>query len=65
MTWLLVGLTWLLLAFAVAVVIGRGIRIADQRLAPAAWTAEVDAFLRQESANVAGHPATGPQLPRP
>jgi hypothetical protein len=63
MAWLLVALTWMLLALVVALVAARGIRLADASATPAAWTDEVDAFLQRHSAGAAVQPATGPQLP--
>jgi hypothetical protein len=50
MTWiLLAGLAWVLLGFAVAAVLGRAVRLADQEAAPAAWTDEVDRYLEHHA----------------
>jgi hypothetical protein len=47
MTWVLIaGSTWVLVAPAVALVVGRCIRSAAEDIAPAGWTDEVDDFLR-------------------
>ena len=50
MAWVLVAaLAWVLLAVPVAVVIGRSIRLADQRATPASWTDQVDKFLQGQA----------------
>lgn len=43
---LIVGLAWALLAVGVAAFFVRVVSIADQPAAPAAWTDEVEGFLR-------------------
>jgi hypothetical protein len=63
MTWLLIALAWTLLACAVAAVVGNGIRLADEDVAPAAWTDEIDAFLQRSTAGGVAEPAAGPQVP--
>ena len=40
---------WLVLAFLMAVVAGRGIDLADRGTTPAAWTDDIDAYLQQQS----------------
>ena len=55
MTWLLViGLTWTLLALVAAVVVGYYIRSASSTAAAAAWTDEVDHFLRDQQPRTRG-----------
>lgn len=50
MTWLLItALAWLVLAAGLAVLLGRGIRMADEAEFPAAWTADVERYLRERS----------------
>lgn len=50
MTWLVIGgLAWLLLALAMAVAMGRGIRVADERASADALTGQVDRFLRERA----------------
>jgi hypothetical protein len=50
MPWIaLAGLTWVLVALAVAAVVGRAVRLADQDAAPAAWTDEIDRYLEQHA----------------
>jgi hypothetical protein len=47
MTWLAFsGLVWVALALSLAVVMGRGIRQADQREQVAAWATQVDQFVQ-------------------
>jgi hypothetical protein len=65
MTWLLVAPVWMLLAFAVAGVVGRGIRLADERLVSNAWTEEIDAFLQRHSPEAITQPAAAPQVQLP
>jgi hypothetical protein len=60
MTWLLVALAWLLLACAVAAVVGHAIQLADEDAAPAAWTDEVDAFLQRSTTRGVAEPTAGP-----
>ena len=43
---LLVGLVWTLLSIPVAVVIGRGVRLADRDQSAAPWTDDVERYLR-------------------
>ena len=45
---LVAALAWVLLALCVALLMGRGIRLADERT-PTTWTDEVERFLRQEA----------------
>ena len=50
MSWiLLTGLAWVLLAVAVAAIVGRAVALADRHEAPAAWTDDVDRFLEQHA----------------
>ena len=50
MTWiLLAGIAWVLLGLAVATVVGRAVRLADEEAAPATWTDEVSRFLEQHA----------------
>jgi hypothetical protein len=65
MTWLLVALAWMLLACAVAAVVGHGIRLADEDVAPAPWTDEVDAFLQRSTTGGVVQPIAGPRAPGP
>jgi hypothetical protein len=49
-TWmLLVALAWMVLAGVLGVVIGRGIRLADQPRSAASWVHEVEQFVRREA----------------
>jgi hypothetical protein len=51
MTWLLTAaLVWAVLAVAVALVLGRGIRLADERVTSGSWTADVEKYLRDHTA---------------
>jgi hypothetical protein len=50
MAWVLVvALLWVLLAMPMAVVVGRGIRLADKRAMPAPWTDQVEEYLREQA----------------
>ncbi|WP_158545964.1 hypothetical protein [Blastococcus sp. TF02A-30] len=50
MTWLLItGLIWAVLAVGLAVVVSRGIRLADAADRPAAWTSDVERYLRDQA----------------
>jgi hypothetical protein len=51
MSWLLIGaLAWCVLAPAVALVLGQAFRRGHGDVVPAAWTGEVDTFLRRRPA---------------
>jgi hypothetical protein len=45
---LVVGLTWTLFAVPAALIVGRALRCAGRLEAPAAWTDEVEQFLREQ-----------------
>ena len=50
MTWVaIIGIGWLLAALGLALLLGRGIALADRAEAAAAWTDEVELFLRARS----------------
>jgi hypothetical protein len=50
MPWLLIaGLAWTVLAVTGAVILGRGIRLADERASAGPWTDQADQFLRQQA----------------
>lgn len=50
MTWLLItAFAWFVLAAGLAVLVGRGIRMADAAETPAAWTDDVERYLRDRS----------------
>ncbi|WP_147251435.1 hypothetical protein [Blastococcus sp. TBT05-19] len=64
MTWLAIsGLVWVALALGLAVVMGRGIRQADQREHVATWTAEVDAYVRAAGQRPLATAAPSPRRP--
>lgn len=51
MTWLaIIGIAWTVLALGLALLLGRGIALADRAERPASWTDEVEVFLREQTA---------------
>jgi hypothetical protein len=51
MTWVIaIGSAWTLVALPMAVLIGRGIRLANDVAAAPSWTDDVEQFLRAQAA---------------